>query len=356
VTLLTRGFLNRGHDVSIITFFPATADFYEVPQGADRIALGINQNSPTAFHGVYNNVKRLRILRRTIESTAPDVVISHIHRTNVITLLALRRLSVPIIVVEHNEPGMSTVRRGWDRLRRVTYPGAQKLVSVSHGVDNHFTWLPASKRAVIHNPITMDGCYRAEKGLSNDLSYGARLITAMGRLTAQKGFDLLLSAFSLIAHKYPDWKLIVIGDGELRLGLETLRDDLSLAGRVDFVGLLSEPMRLLKSSQLFVMASRFEGFPYAALEAMACGLPVIYTDCPSGPREIISHGVDGVLVPNGDVNALATAMDRLLSDKNERRRLGERATEVVDRFGLERIIDQWEDLLTNGASKTRDEQ
>jgi glycosyltransferase involved in cell wall biosynthesis len=138
---------------------------------------------------------------------------------------------------------------------------------------------------------------------------------------------------------------MIIGEGELRGELEELREKLGLTQRVFFAGLLTDPIPSLRSSDLFVMASRFEGFPYAALEALACGLPVIYTDCPSGPREIIREGIDGLLVPNGDVAALTVAMDHLVSDAAKRQRMAARAPEVLDRFGLYKIVKQWETLL-----------
>jgi glycosyltransferase involved in cell wall biosynthesis len=171
------------------------------------------------------------------------------------------------------------------------------------------------------------------------------LITAMGRLTYQKGFDLLLQAFKKIADAHPHWQLMILGEGALRKDLERQRDELGLTKRVRFSGLVDNPFPILQGSSLFVMASRYEGFPCALLEAMACGLPVVYTDCPSGPSEIIREGIDGLLVPNGDVAALGNAMDRLMSDAGERQRLAARAPEVLERFGSDKIISQWESLF-----------
>jgi len=332
--------LDRGHAVTVITLYGEEHDFFSLPSEAERLALSIDRDSATVIHGLTNNLRRLKVLRRAIKSTRPDVVVSHIHRTNVMTILALGRSQVPVVIVEHNDPGLNPAGRIWETLRRRVYPRARKLVSVSHGVDDQFEWLPRSKRIVIHNPIAP-----AQPLAVADTDTGRLWISAMGRLTEQKGFDLLLRAFAEVEQKHPRWSLRIIGDGPLRGELDNLAASLRISNRVTFAGLLQDPNSSLVKSQLFVMASRFEGFPYAALEALASGLPVIYTDCPSGPREIIRNGVDGLLVPNGDVKALVHAMDRLMSDEKERSSMAVRATEVLDRFGVDRIISEWEALF-----------
>lgn len=167
----------------------------------------------------------------------------------------------------------------------------------------------------------------------------------MGRLTNQKGFDLLLQAFQKVASKYPNWQLLIMGKGELREQLEQMRDDLSLSGRVVFTGALSNPFTVMKKAKIFVMASRNEGFPMAHGEALACGLPVIATDCPSGPSEMVRHNVDGLLVPNKDIEAVATAMESIMSDESKRLQLAAKAPEVIERFGLKAIIAQWETVI-----------
>ncbi len=221
---------------------------------------------------------------------------------------------------------------------------------MSHGVDRCFTWLPERQRTVIHNPLIAIEDDQATLGLPvAGVPQDRKYITAMGRLTFQKGFDLLLAAFQMVADKHQDWQLLILGEGELRPELENLRESLGMTDRVLLLGIIKCPSRVLRCSALFVMASRFEGFPYALLEAMACGLPVIYTDCPSGPREIIRNEIDGVLVPNGDVPSLAATMDRLMSDETERKRLAARAPEVAERFSLGKIIGIWEALLAQVA-------
>jgi glycosyltransferase involved in cell wall biosynthesis len=167
----------------------------------------------------------------------------------------------------------------------------------------------------------------------------------MGRLDTQKGFDLLLRAFAKCCRERPDWALTIIGEGEERDELQALAQNLDIASKVRFTGRVAVPAALLRRADLFVLSSRYEGFPNALLEAMAVGLPVIATDCPSGPAHIVRNDIDGILVPTEDVDALATAMAGLMDDDAWRKRLGASATSVVERFSVERIMEHWDSLL-----------
>lgn len=346
VLLLAEGFVNKCYQVSLITVHGQDSYFYKVPDGVNIIALNIGKKSPTLVHSIFNNFYRLWVMRRAIISIKPDIVISVLDTTNILTLLALINTKYPVFVNEQNNPGVSTGNI-WKYLRRFSYPFAKKVVSTSRGVDEYFSWLPKKQRAVIYNPLAGD--INHDYGDVIDLLPGAdpdkKWIIAMGRLTEQKGFDILLDAFHKIAYDYPDWQLLILGEGELRSELERKRDDLGLNNQVIFPGRVDNPFPILKRSEMFVLSSRYEGFGNVIIEAMACALPVISTDCPSGPGEIIRNGIDGILVPNKDVSSLSAAIVELICDQQKRQSLSENALKAVKRFELPTIVEYWEDLM-----------
>jgi glycosyltransferase involved in cell wall biosynthesis len=167
----------------------------------------------------------------------------------------------------------------------------------------------------------------------------------VGRLGPEKGFDMLMDAFAIIAPIWPTARLIIWGEGDGRADLERHRAARGLDERVAFPGNTSSPERELRTATLFVLSSRKEGLPMVLIEAMAIGCAAIAFDCEHGPRDIIRDGVDGMLVPPNDVPALAEAMDGLLRDDARRAAFSERAVEVRDRFSMDAVTKRWETLF-----------
>jgi GalNAc-alpha-(1->4)-GalNAc-alpha-(1->3)-diNAcBac-PP-undecaprenol alpha-1,4-N-acetyl-D-galactosaminyltransferase len=344
MALLAQGFLQRGHNVTVITLSSQDTDFYSLPLAIERVALNLRQQSPTLLHGLLNTIVRLIRLRQAVGKTQPDIVISFMAPMNILTSLALFRTKYSKIGTEHISPKINPCEQPWEMLRHFAYLNLNKIVSVSQDVNKELEWLPEEKKTVIYNPFIPIPDIAEQFSLPSGVDPNKKWITSMGRLTYQKGFDILLKAFQTVANQYPDWQLLILGEGKLKSELENLRDKLRLSEQVVFTGAISPPFSILKNSDLFVMSSRFEGFPMAHGEALACGLPVIATDC-YGVRELIRDDIDGILVLNEDVTALAAAMSRLMSDEAERNRLAVRAPEVLERFSLDKVLDQWEILI-----------
>ncbi len=173
---------------------------------------------------------------------------------------------------------------------------------------------------------------------------------AVGRLTRQKGFDLLIEAFARIATRHPEWKLVIWGEGDDRKSLEALRDALDLRDRVELPGVTQRPGLWVETADVFVLSSRYEGWGIVLLEAMAAGLPVVSFACEWGPSDMVKHGEDGILVPSNNVDALAEALSRMLGDGELRSRLAANAEASAKRYLPERILSQW-DAVASSALK-----
>ncbi len=170
-------------------------------------------------------------------------------------------------------------------------------------------------------------------------------VLAMGRLSQEKGFDLLLAAWSIASLKLPDWTLRIVGDGQMREQLVHLASALGIESRVIFAPFSDDPFSLYSQCGIFVLSSRFEGLPFVLIEAMTCGAPCISFDCPNGPREVIRNGVNGLLVPAEQVDALASAIVKLGEDPLLRHRLGNAARSVSKPFSEQRVVARWHEVL-----------
>lgn len=340
VCLMAQYWAARDHDVTVVTLSNESTDHFRLNERVKRISLDMEQSSTGIRKAIGNNIRRVRGLRSILREVAPHLVVSFMDQVNVLTLLASIDLSIPIIVSERIDPRVAPLRRAWSMLRHLSYRRARAVVVQTESVRGWAARLVAPARVrVIPNAI--DSKLAMEPPSSRQAE---RKIVAIGRLTEQKGFDLLLHAFAKVGAAKNRWTLEIIGDGPGREMLGEMARKLAIGQRIRFVGRVSSPWELLKRASLFVLSSRYEGFPNAVLEAMACGVAVISFDCPSGPREIITHGVNGVLVPAGDVEQFARAMEELMTNDCERRRIAENGRRDVGRFTLDRIMSTWDQL------------
>ncbi|MEV4708785.1 glycosyltransferase family 4 protein [Actinoplanes sp. NPDC049316] len=173
-----------------------------------------------------------------------------------------------------------------------------------------------------------------------------RTVLAAGRLTPQKGFDLLVEAFGLVRERHPDWELAIFGEGRLRGGLTEQIKELGLGGHVHLRGMTRHLDRELARASVFALSSRFEGLPMVLLEAMDSGLPVVAFDCPTGPAEVVEDGVNGLLIPREDTAALAEGLCRLIEDAALRESFGRAARRTSARYEMPAVAESWERLFT----------
>ena len=352
ISTMANYWAKKNWEITFITLDSYKTDFYPLDSRVERKALNLVNDSHNLFMALLSNFRRIRTIRKALKETTPDTVISFVDTTNVLTLLSCIGLKINrTIVSERVDPSVHPLPSTWRFLRRISYPLADRVVVQTDSIQKWARkFLPEKKIAIIANPVCSSNDVQCHS--DNDLSplFGKRdskFLVGMGRLTHQKGFDILIRAFANISERHPEWKLVIFGEGTERAALHQLISSTGMSERVFLPGTTATPGYFLKQADLFVLPSRYEGFPNTLLEAMMAGLPVISFDCPSGPAEIIRTGVDGVLVPAGDSHALTSEIEKLMESKDKRERLAARAPEVIERFGLEQIMTLWEKLITN---------
>jgi GalNAc-alpha-(1->4)-GalNAc-alpha-(1->3)-diNAcBac-PP-undecaprenol alpha-1,4-N-acetyl-D-galactosaminyltransferase len=325
-----------GHDVSLATFAPPEQDFFALDARIRRFVIG--ETGPAGPAWLRSNHGRVQGLRRAIRETRPQVVVSFLYTMNLVCILAARGLA-PVIVSERTDPRYRPVEAWQAVLRRLLYPRAGALVVQTEEVLDGWALraVGRSRAYAIPNPVVA----RTPGVWPDGTPPAGRLIASAGRLEGGKGFDVLVDAFARLAADHREWLLVIIGDGDQRAALTAQASGYGLAGRVLFPGTL-DSAALFARADIFATASRVEGFPNALLEAMAAGLPVVATDCHSGPREIVREGLDGYLVSVDDVAQFTSALRRLMDDEELRRRCGQTASEVLDRFAIDRVAGEWE--------------
>ncbi|MGE3459387.1 MAG: glycosyltransferase family 4 protein, partial [Kofleriaceae bacterium] len=286
VSLLANHWAARGWDVTVITLSPVGTDFYPLLPTIRRVVIGRHGAAAGPLSGLLANLKRVLALRRELAHIGPDVAISMIETANVI--LACAAIWLPQVLVigsERVHPPHHAIGRIWSALRRWTYGRLHCVVAQS---ELTAAWLRRETNArrvrIIPNPVEdpVSIAHRPDGG-PTPAPVGRKRILAVGRLRRQKGFDLLLEAFARIAAAFDSWDLVIVGDGPERAELARLAASNHLDARVYFPGATRRIVEWYEQADLYVLSSRFEGFPNTLLEAMAHGLPAIAFDCETGP-------------------------------------------------------------------------
>jgi glycosyltransferase involved in cell wall biosynthesis len=264
------------------------------------------------------------------------------------TAIVIRQSNVVRLAEADRYAGVRRRPRDWIMPR--LYRGADAVIAVSAGVADNLRLLGAvtdSRIIVVPNGVALDRIdARAAEPVDHPwLQGGAEpVLVAIGRLVPKKDYPTLLQALQLLRRSVPA-RLIILGDGPERGGLESLARKLGIEQHVSMPGFRDNPFPFLARANLFVLSSISEGMPSAMIEALACGCPVVGTDCPSGPSEILDNGRYGALVPVGSVEALAAAMLEALKQPPDRERLRARAAE----FSVQACVDRYLNVLTNAA-------
>lgn len=314
MTQLAAGIAGRGLDVDLILVRREGPYLRDLPAGVRVVPLARGRTVTSIWPLV-------RYLRRE----RPNVLLSALVHVNIAAILAARLAGVGtrVVITEHNQISRNAARAGsalvWTAYRMVPrcYPLASGIIAVSDGVAkdlSDFSGISRDRIDVIHNPIVTAELFdRAKEPVDHPWfeMTGTPVIMGAGRLCEQKDFSTLIRGFAAVRAQRSA-KLVIIGKGPERKELEDLIERLGLCEDVDMPGFVTNPYALLKRASLFVLSSAWEGLPTVLVEAMACGTPVVSTDCFSGPREILQGGRYGPLVPVGDPETLSRAMMKTL--------------------------------------------
>jgi glycosyltransferase involved in cell wall biosynthesis len=343
---LARGFIEAGHPVDLVLARAEGPLLSEVPSNARVI--DFDTASPLTML-----VKLMRYLR----SEKPQALLSPFEVTSVIAIVAKRITHVSTRVVVRISVHLSRNKRAkkWKKtLERLVvsriYPLADGIIAVSQGVAEDlalYVGIPLERVNVIYSPVHSDQrITSAEQSVPHPFFEDSQcpVILGAGRLTEQKDFFTLIKAFDLLRKKIPS-RLIILGDGEDRQALEELVQVSGLQGLVDLPGFEINPFAFMKRASIFVLSSKWEGLPNVLIQALACGCPVISTDCLSGPSEILKGGEYGFLVPVGDVDAMAEAMGTVLRGNTRKPPKG-----WLDQFTVEAVIPHYESVFGISSS------
>jgi glycosyltransferase involved in cell wall biosynthesis len=301
----------------------------------------------------------LPALARYLRRERPRALLSALDYANVVALWARRLAGVPDRVAVNEQNTISRSARNSARWRHRTlvpylmkrfYPWADYIIGNSRGVADDLsllTGLPRQRISMLYNPIvTPELRTKARAPLSHPWFQAGQppVVLAVGRLTKQKDFPNLIRAFARVRQNRPA-RLVILGEGPDRPGIEAVIQQLGMEDGIAMPGFVDNPYAYMSRASLYVLSSLYEGLPTVLVEALYCGPPVIATDCPSGPKEILADGRHGVLVPVGDVTAMSEAIEAGLAGETPHP-----SEDSWHPYSLEAVVEQYIDLLLNGRS------
>ena len=383
---LAKAFLAHGRTVDLVLCKAQGAYMDEIPEGATMIALAATGGFQTRFIAAMENfrdffallrpvllaskiapeIARIRSLQQYMEQSRPDVILSAITYCNLTAIWAKQSsdLDIPVIVSERialsDYCAAPSNSRKWrwrylPELVRRTYPGADAVVTVSNQVaDDLTTTVGLNPRTVttIYNPVVDDALRaRARQALEHKwfAPGAAPVILGVGRLTEQKDFSTLLRTFARV-RATREARLVILGEGRLREELEDSAMKLGIRDDVDLPGFVTNPFQYMARASVLVLSSEYEGLPGVPIQALACGCPVVSTDCPGGSAEILANGKYGALVSIGDADGMAKAVVAELDQPTAREVLLQRAED----FSVERAAKNYLDLLDSIVKPSAD--
>lgn len=328
MSLLATDWSERGHNISIVTLTSSDKSFYKLHNSIEVISMDVASESQCLKDTITSNYRRIIAIKNIISEQNPDIVVSFMTRTNVLTTIAAKLAKKPIIIAERNN-FYRVKSKLWRFIRRIVYPFSNALVVQSKHDRDKYDY--HSNVHIVPNPLILEHNHK--------ISNREQIILAIGRLNKQKGFDMLLKSFSQIKEK--GWHLVILGEGLERTNLQNQVDELKINKYVSMPGNVSDVEAYYKKASIFVLSSRYEGFPNVLIEAMGYGCASIAFDCLTGPRDIIEHHKNGILVEAENINKLSEGIQYLIDQPERREELGENAKKMIDKLDIEKITMKW---------------
>ena len=351
-----------GHELHVITWSAADTDEIALSASVHRHGLDLMGSSTNLLQAIRANWRRVCALRQKLRRIQPDLVLSFCDQMNIATLQAARGLKLPVWIAERSDPARQRLSPLWEWWRRRTYPSCTGCVAQTDEIAQHVSqWMPRSQIEVIPNavdPVTYHETILASPDSPSPRSTDAltngdspcgdsqKIVLSVGRLSPEKGIDRLLQAWQQAHSQMMGWELRIVGDGSQRASLEAQAADLP---RVFFSGWLADPAQLYRTAQIFVLSSRYEGFPNALLEAMSHGLACMSTTCSQAIADLSRDGQAIHVVPAAAetvASQLASGLIELSTSAQRRQQLGAAAHRVSLDYSWSRIGPRWDRLLS----------
>lgn len=333
MTLVANQFVKFGHEVSMLLVRDKKRTYW-VDSRIDTIQLNYPSSSKLRILP-----RRLRLIRKFVKQTKPDCIVSFMWDINVMMLVATLGLKPRKVISERAFPE-SPHRSKLSRILEKTVYGLADVIVYQTEMARSFC-----PRRLIERSVVIPNIVDKPKVAPHEGQRSKRIVS-VGRLAEQKNFSMLISAFAGFSKVYPEYVLEIYGVGELRLSLEKLAVELGIDEKIRFKGYVPNVAKSIRDAAMFVLPSNYEGISNAMTEAMALGLPVICTDCPvGGASMIIEDGVNGFLVPVGDVDALERAMERVILDKALAKRVSIASMKLPQQYSAVLIGRRWESIV-----------
>jgi len=354
---------SKGYDCCLVTLSGTGNDRYVIDPSVVRIGLDVIVESTGLWNSIQSNRKRVALLREAILASCPTAVVSFCDRMNIMTLAALRgksRKNIRIAICERSDPRQQKLGWGWEVLRRIYYPRCDNCVVQTTAIANYLKPIVGTDKPIHVIPTAMNSPivafrsanerhFRGAKG-DTDCPNDPKRLLYVGRLSHEKGTDRLLDVWSQIHGRYPEWRLVIAGEGPekdrwLRSQVKHQQSS-GVVSSIDWLGWVSDIQELMSSCDAFVLPSRYEGFPNALVEAMDSNLPCVATDCSASIVEIIPDSQTGMRVSNDSVG-LAAGVELLLSDEALRDQFREKAKLSVAKFSWPAVSTSWDSVLVS---------